>query len=415
MRLAATGAALAAVALLAVPFAGAQAAQPTCTIVDFTFTETDGGTVSHPWNLACSNPTAVTESATFQTFDATARGPADYIPFGGTISVPQGLSTRPILIDVVGDDVPEPTEVFAIRFEDPEGVIRFEDATGSVEKTSSAITIEDDDGFTVTSVSRSAPEGDSGSSAVDVEVRLNEPVDRPFDVTFYTQDISATAGVDYEETNVTLTFQPGDTSKLAPVTILGDTEDESDETVFLGLGIEGTGTLRSGALTIVDDDGGASGPCIVLSESSVLVHGAVFSTPTRRGIYGSDPHLTVTNCGTFDVNLEARGTDAAGTGATWELTDASSGGAIDSTCELGLDIFRADLTLWNLPGGVPGIGTPLTTEDRTLVGADGTQPFVLAPDAVQELSPDVETPCTGSSGAGQPMTMDVVLTAIATS
>jgi hypothetical protein len=31
----------------------------------------------------------------------------------------------------------------------------------------------------------------------------------------------------------------------------------------------------------------------------------------------------------------------------------------------------------------------------------------------QEFSPSVELPCEGSSGLGQPMTMDVVLTAVA--
>jgi sugar lactone lactonase YvrE len=166
--------------------------------------------------------------------------------------------------------------------------------------------------------------------------------------------------------------------------------------------------------TITNDDQ-ASGPCILLSETSVNVHGAAFSTPSRRGVYGSDPHLTVTNCGTSDVNLQARGTDATGAGATWQLTDEHRDSPIDSTCEFGLDVFRADVVLWNLPNDNPGVGTPIRTEDTLLIGAGPNldEPFVLATGAVQELSPNVETPCVGSAGAGQAMSMEVVITAIA--
>jgi hypothetical protein len=117
------------------------------------------------------------------------------------------------------------------------------------------------------------------------------------------------------------------------------------------------------------------------------------------------------NCGGADVNVLARGTNATGSGATWELTNRSSGGPIDSICELGLDLFRANLTLWNPQGG--GVGTPLTTEDGVLLGLNGLDPFVLGSVSGQEFSADVELPCEGSSGIGQPMTMDVVLTAVA--
>ena len=249
--------------LVVVPFAGAQApAQPTCTIVSFTFPETDGGTAMHTWNLECSNPTGVAESATFHTLDATARAPDDYIPFGGTLPVPPGPSTTPILIEVVGDNTGEPEEEFDITFDDPEDVVQFRGAFGEADLVTSKITIDDDDGFAVGSIARSAPEGDVGSSVAEVEVRLSDPVDRLYGVGLFTVDVTATAGSDYEHTDRTLTFEPGEVSKLVPITIFGDLDDEPDETVFLALGIEGTGTTtsQSGLLTIVDDDGGAGPP-----------------------------------------------------------------------------------------------------------------------------------------------------------
>ena len=399
-----------ALGLLVVPLAGAQAAQPTCTILDLDFTETDA-TVSHPWNLQCANPTETAESATFQAFQGTAKSPGDFIAFGGTLPVPPGLSTLPILIDIVGDDTGEPTDRFEIRFEDPEGVIQFRDRFDTGEQAISYATIDDDDGFTVTSLSRSVPEGDVGSSVAEIEVTLSDPVDRPFDVLFYTQDGTATAGSDYEETRETLTFAPGAVSRLTSITILGDEEDETDEYVFLGLGIEGTGTLQSGGLNILDDDegGGGTGPCITISETAVSVSGPP-STASTRGFAGPLPRLTMTNCGDSATSIDVRGTHATGSGATWELTNASSGGAVDSTCELGTDLYRADVTVWLSGGG--GIGTPLTTSARPLLGPDGTTPLEIDPADSREISPQIELPCEGSAGLQQPMTMNVVLTAV---
>ncbi|MFY9580726.1 MAG: hypothetical protein WAQ33_15540, partial [Gaiellaceae bacterium] len=148
------------------------------------------------------------------------------------------------------------------------------------------------------------------------------------------------------------------------------------------------------------------GACITLSETSVSVTGTA-STPSHRRIFGTDPdRLTITNCGTAPVHLAARGTDATGSAGSWQLVDQGTG----STCELGLNVFRASFALL-LSGG--GVGVGLSTQDRLLVDADGTTPFTLAAGTAQEASPSVEMPCVGSVGLGDPMTTNVTLTAAA--
>ena len=72
--------------------------------------------------------------------------------------------------------------------------------------------------------------------------------------------------------------------------------------------------------------------------------------------------------------------------------------------------------MWLSDGG--GIGTLLTETATRLLDRDSstsqtTKEFRLAPAAEREISPQVELPCEGSSGLGEPMTMDVVLTAVA--
>jgi hypothetical protein len=364
-------------------------------------TEGNAGTTSASLDLVCGNPTSETFTVAYSTHDGWAVSPADYVAASGVVSVPPGDSTARISVDAVGDVRPEATEPLGIRLSEASGQLSLPPTT--------IVNIVDDDGFSVTSIGRSASEGNSGPTVVDVEVRLSDPLEHHFNVTFYTQDVTATAGSDYEATNQTQTFAPGDVSKTFTVTVLGDTEDEPDETFLLGLGTPGVQTLTGGLLTIVDDDE-PTGPCILLSDTAVSMIGTV-STPTTRRFAGPVPRLTVTNCGNSDVNLKARGADATGSSGTWQLTNAFSGGGVDSTCDRGPNIFRADLTLWWSDGG--GTGTPLTTADTTVIGQDGSTPFVLASAAAHEFSPSVELPCEGSVGIGEPMTTEITLTAIA--
>jgi Tol biopolymer transport system component len=147
------------------------------------------------------------------------------------------------------------------------------------------------------------------------------------------------------------------------------------------------------------------GACITLSDTSLNVSGTA-STPSTRRVYGTNPdRLTITNCGSAPVHLAARGTDASGAAAGWQLVEG-----VGSTCDQGLNVFRASFGLLLSEGGV-GIG--LTTRDRLLAGADGTTPFTLDPAAAQESFTNVEMPCVGSLGLGDPMTMDITLTAVA--
>ena len=147
-------------------------------------------------------------------------------------------------------------------------------------------------------------------------------------------------------------------------------------------------------------------PCITVSETSVSVTGTA-STPSNRGVYGTNPdRFTITNCGAAPVHLAARGTNATGAAGSWQLLDQGTG----STCELGVNVFRASLALL-LPGG--GVGIALTTDDRLLVGADGTTPFTLDAAAAQDASPTIEMPCVDSVGLGEPMTTEIMLTAVA--
>lgn len=297
MRIAVLALLVVGVTLAAVGSAAAQPAGPTCSVSDQEAAEGDASTVSVTFVVGCENPTGLVERISFATSDGTATAPDDYLGTSGELDVPQGLSESQIVVEVVGDTVPEPDETFLVTLSDPDGVVTF---------------------------------------------------DR-----------------------------------------------------------QATGTIQ-------DNDGPQTGPCITLSETAVS-GSAPFSTASRREFAGPGERIQLTNCGTSRVAIDVRGTDATGLGAIWELTNASSGGSVDSLCELGVDLFRADVTVWLSDGG--GIGTPLTETATPLLDRDSsTSPteklFTLDPATGWEISPQVELPCEGSSGLNQPMSMDVVLTAV---
>jgi probable HAF family extracellular repeat protein len=87
-------------------------------------------------------------------------------------------------------------------------------------------------------------------------VRLSQPTTTAVSVNFTTVNGTATAGVDYNFTNGTLVFAPGETSKAVTVVVRGDRTREADETFSVNLsGVSGaTISDSTGAGVIRNDD-----------------------------------------------------------------------------------------------------------------------------------------------------------------
>ncbi len=87
-----------------------------------------------------------------------------------------------------------------------------------------------------------------------------------------TSDGTATAGSDYGAKTLTKTFAPGETRKVAVVTVLDDSLDEGDETLTLTLSSPTNATLGDATATgtITDDDGEAPLPALSVADASVV-------------------------------------------------------------------------------------------------------------------------------------------------
>jgi chitinase len=119
--------------------------------------------------------------------------------------------------------------------------------------------ILNDDATAVSIANASTTEGNSGTKPLNFSVSLSNPSDFPVTVKLTTVAGTAGDGSDYQGVaGQTITFNPGETLKLVPVNLLGDTNTEADEIFGVNLS-DVTGAAASIAQgsatgTILNDD-----------------------------------------------------------------------------------------------------------------------------------------------------------------
>ncbi len=124
----------------------------------------------------------------------------------------------------------------------------------------------------------SAVEGDTGTAVLEIPIALSRQAGQTVRVDWATVDGTAVAGEDYVAASGTVEFAPGETATTVPVEVIGDTEDEADETFMVVLSnpvnaVIGQGT---GVGTIVDDDARA-----LLSGDAAQVCESLGTVPVR--------------------------------------------------------------------------------------------------------------------------------------
>ena len=183
----------------------------------------------------------------YETEDITAREGLDYTSLSGRLTIPPGFGTGTLTVVVLEDEVDEPDEAFLLRLTGAEratlgsaqarGIIMDNDATP-------ALRIDD-----VTVV-------ESEASAVFTVEMSPASSDRVL-VNYATSDETATAGLDYVNTNGTLVLEPGEVEAQITVPVELDGVDELDaETFLVTLSAAVAAEIADGEGwgTILDDD-----------------------------------------------------------------------------------------------------------------------------------------------------------------
>lgn len=243
---------------------------PVLTIADAAVTEGNSGsaTLKLPVTASKASDTAITVKAT--TTDGTATAGTDYAALSdAVVTIPAGQTTADVEVPVTGDTTAEPNETLTVTLSAPTGATLDTDttATGTITNDDTAPpaptpTPAPTPATPVVSVTgATVTEGSSGDTPAPFTVRLSAATTGTVRVAYRTADNTATAGSDYRSTTGTLTFAAGETTKVVPVPVIGDTTAETDETFGFVLSSPENATLADPALavgTVRDDDNGTA-------------------------------------------------------------------------------------------------------------------------------------------------------------
>jgi len=113
-------------------------------------------------------------------------------------------------------------------------------------------------------------EGNSGMRSAFFTVTLENAASVPVKIGYRSRDYNALAGQDYQAVEGLLVFQPGETSKIVAVPIIGDTLGEVDEVFFLDLTSENGTAFTAYPGTILNDDGAVLVPTLHVADAGIL-------------------------------------------------------------------------------------------------------------------------------------------------
>jgi hypothetical protein len=171
--------------------------------------------------VSLSAPSYQPITFTYSTSNGTAVAGIDYAASSGTLTINPGLTGYSIPITFYGDTIPEPTKAFFIN------VSSVTNAT--LAQTQGAVSIENDDGPTVSIYGSGVTEGNSGSQFLNFTIQLSGPATQTTTVDYATSDGSTTAGLDYQAASGRMTFNPGEMTKYVSVPVYGDTLYEQND------------------------------------------------------------------------------------------------------------------------------------------------------------------------------------------
>ena len=234
--------------LLLATSVGVAAQQPSISVHDVVVVEGNSGTTQATFVVALSAASSQTVSCSFATSNGTATAGSDYVATSGALSFAPGEVEKPVVVLINGDTVDETQETFFLDISNVQNA-----TVGSSRGTGFII---DDDGPTISINDVSVTEGNSGTKAATFTLTLSGPSVEPIAIRAIRAPGTATESSDYNPINLVVIFQPGVVTRTLDVSIIGDTNLESNETFFVNLS-EPFGTTIAdgqGVGTILDDD-----------------------------------------------------------------------------------------------------------------------------------------------------------------
>ena len=256
------------------------------------------------FTVSLSPPSSQVVTVEYRTVDGTAGAGSDYSTTSETLRFDPLETTKTIQVPVLTDSMSEPSEDFEVELRNPSRAT-LDDARGV-----GTIAADPMPGLTIDDAAPVA----EGNDAV-FTVTLHPQSSQVVTVEYTTEDGTADAGDDYTTIAETLTFSPGQTTKIIRVPVLVDSTQESSETFTVELSTPMGTTLAdsTGLGTITADpmpglsignaepvaEGGAAVFTVTLVPASNHVVTVTYSTVDGTAV--ADADFTATS-GTLTFN-----------------------------------------------------------------------------------------------------------------
>lgn len=228
--------------------------QPTISINDVTVTEGNTGSANATFTVSLSKASPFATTVTIATADGTAVASSDYNAITATpVTFAAGATSKTVSVAIVGDTVSELTEKFVVTLSNP--------INGALAKAQGIGTILDTDAAVVSINDVTLTPGGAGTTInANFVVSLQSPCSKPVTVSVSTANgpapNAAIAGSDYSAIlPTTLTFNPGTTTMVVAVPVMGSNLSQADKTFLVNLSSATNATIakKQGVGTIANN------------------------------------------------------------------------------------------------------------------------------------------------------------------
>lgn len=270
---------------------------PAVAISSVTQAEGDTGTTTFTFTVSLPFASSQTITVNYATADGNAKAGVDYVAASGTLTFNPGETSKSINVSVLTNTTDEPNETFYVNLTSP--------TAGTAQGTGTILNDDPHPGISIANASTS--EGNSGTKSINFTVTLSAVSGQTITVAYATADGTATvADNDYIAASGTVTFTPGQTSRVISVVIKGDTIVEPDESFSIMLSNPVNVILvRSQAVgKILNDDNAISINDVTLADGASGFTNAVFTVTLSQPSTSTITVNYATSSGTASTNSD---------------------------------------------------------------------------------------------------------------
>ena len=225
------------------------------------------------FTVSLSAPSAQPITVAFSTADGTAIAGTDYTSTSGTLTFAPGQTSQLVTVPLIKNTLfGLPTKTFTLNLSNPTNAV-------VLNGQGTATIVENNLPPSASAADFSQLKTTAGTVNATATIQLPAPSQAPVTVFYHTADITAVAGVDYVSTMGSVTFAPGEVTKLVTIPIIGSTTPEGTRTFALDLDLATGATIgRPQAIGTINDPNPPAG--ISIGNTTVTQSGPAGTSAT---------------------------------------------------------------------------------------------------------------------------------------